>query len=116
LAAWLGSSTTHPIAADCPTITKAWVDSGYKVKAVEHGAALGIDVDVVPSPGQGRGFQVIPRRWPVERTFGWIMMRRRFARDYETKPEHSESMIRSAAIDNLARRATGESTITCYNL
>lgn len=111
-----GKALLTRIAADIPTITKAWVDSGYKVKAVEHGAALGIDVDVVPTPSQGRGFQVIPRRWPVERTFGWIMMHRRLARDYETKPEHSESMIRLAMIDNLARRATGESTITWHNL
>jgi transposase len=36
--------------------------------------------------------------------FRWIMMHRRLARDYETKPEHSEAMIRLAAIDNLARR------------
>lgn len=47
-----GRALLTRIAADCPTITKAWVDSGCKVKAVEHGAALGIDVDVVPSPGK----------------------------------------------------------------
>lgn len=39
-------------------------------------------------------------------------MHRRLARDYETKPEHSESMIRIAPIANLAKRATGESTPT----
>jgi transposase len=106
----------HPtrIAVDHPAITKTWVDSGYKVKAVEHGATLGIDVDVVPTPGQGRGFQVVPRRWVVERFFGWIMMHRRLARDYETKPEHSEAMIHIAMIDNLSRRATGENTITWH--
>jgi hypothetical protein len=37
---------TH-IAADHPTITKAWVDTGYETQAIEHGATLGIDVDVV---------------------------------------------------------------------
>ena len=111
-----GKALLTRVAADIPTISKAWVDSGYKVKAIEHGATLGIDVDVVPTPSQGRGFEVIPRRWPVERTFGWIMMHRRLARDYETKTEHSESMIRLAMIDNLARRATGESTITWRNL
>ncbi|MFC5150102.1 IS5 family transposase, partial [Streptomyces aureoversilis] len=99
-------------AAAHPTITKAWVDTGYKNQAVEHGARLGIDVDVVPRNTQVKGFSVLPRRWVVERSFGWVMMHRRLARDYETKPEHSESMIRLAAIANLAKRATGESTST----
>ncbi len=110
-----GKALLTRIAADHPTISKAWVDSGYKVKAVEHGATLGIDVDVVPTPAQGRGFRVVPRRWVAERFFGWIMMHRRLVRDYETKPEHSEAMIRIAMIDNLARRATGENTITWHN-
>lgn len=42
------------------------------------------------------------------------MMHRRLARDYETKPAHSESMIRLAMIANLAKRATGETAITWY--
>ncbi|MDH6574785.1 hypothetical protein P3T29_000400 [Kitasatospora sp. MAP5-34] len=43
------------------------------------------------------------------------MMHRRLARDYETKPERSESMIRLAMISNLAKRATDEITITWHN-
>ena len=101
------------VAADHPTISKAWVDTGYKKKAIEHGASLGIDV--VPRNEQVKGFSVIPRRWVVERSFGWIMMHRRLARDYETKPSHSESMIRLAMISNLAKRATGETVITWHN-
>ncbi|PBC71059.1 transposase [Streptomyces sp. TLI_235] len=109
-----GKQLLTQLAESHPTITKAWVDTGYKTQAVEHGAELGIDVDVVPRNTQVKGFSVVPRRWVVERTFGWIMMHRRIARDYETKPEHSESMIRLAMISNLARRATGESTITWH--
>jgi transposase len=101
------------VAADHPTISKAWVDTGYKKKAIAHGATLGIDV--VPRNEQVIGFSVIPRRWVVERSFGWIMMHRRLARDYETKPAHSESMIRLAMISNLAKRATGETPITWHN-
>ncbi|WP_371749983.1 IS5 family transposase [Streptomyces sp. NBC_01283] len=95
------------VAADHPTISKAWVDTGYKKKAIEHGALLGIDVDAVPRNEQVKGFAVIPRRWVVERSFGWIMLHRRLARDYETKPAHAESMIRLAMISNLAKRASG---------
>jgi transposase len=107
-----GKQLLTQLATNHPTITKAWVDTGYKNQAIEHGATLGIDVDVVPRNTQVKGFAVTPRRWVVERSFGWIMMHRRLARDYETKPEHSESMIRLAMISNLAKRATGETTPT----
>jgi transposase len=106
-----GKQLLSQIATDHPTITKAWVDTGYKTQAIEHGATLGIDVDVVPRNTQIKGFSVVPQRWVVERSFGWIMMHRRLARDYEAKPAHSESMIRLAMISNLARRATGETPL-----
>ncbi|MET8624605.1 IS5 family transposase [Kitasatospora sp. NPDC004669] len=110
-----GKQLLTRLAATHPTITKAWVDTDYKTQAIEHGAKLGIDVDVVPRNAQVKGFSVVPRRWVVERSFGWIMMHRRLARDYETKPKHSESMIRLAMISNLAKRATDETTITWHN-
>lgn len=62
-----GKQLLTRIAAD-HTITKAWVGTGYKTQAIEHGAALGIDVDVVPRNAQGKGFSAIPRRWVVERS------------------------------------------------
>ncbi|OKK18950.1 transposase [Streptomyces sp. CB02488] len=58
------------IAKAHPRITKAWADSDYRTKAVDHGATLGIAVEATRrDPGQ-KGFKVIPRRWVVERTFG----------------------------------------------
>jgi len=95
-----------------PTLTKAWVDTGFRKKVVEHGATLGVDVEVVTKDPEVKGFSVIKRRWVVERTIGWLMQHRRLARDYETLPETSATMIRIAMIDNLTRRATGESTPT----
>ncbi len=53
---------------------------------------------------------MIPRRWGVERTFGWLMHHRRLARDYETHPHRSEAMINIAMIDLMSRRLTREST------
>ncbi|MEU9804259.1 IS5 family transposase [Streptomyces sp. NPDC051000] len=98
------------IAEAHPRITKAWADTGYRTKVIEHGANLGIDVEVTRrDPGQ-KGFKVIPRRWVVERTFGWLMNHRRLARDYETHPHRSEAMIRLAMIDLMSRRLTREST------
>ncbi|MGP3963520.1 IS5 family transposase [Nonomuraea sp. 3N208] len=95
-----------------PTITKAWVDTGFKNAAVEHRARLGIDVEVVPRRSNQPGLHVVKRRWVVERTLGRLMLHRRLARDYETRPDHAAAMIRLASIDNLARRITGESTPT----
>jgi transposase len=94
-----------------PRVTKAWADNGYRTKAIDHGARLGIDVEVVHrDPGQ-KGCKVIPRRWVVERTFGWLMHHRRLVRDYETHPHRSEAMIRLAMIDLMSRRLTRETTV-----
>lgn len=95
-----------------PTISKSWVDTGFKNAVVEHGATLGIDVEVVNRNPESRGFQVVKRRWVVERSIGWIMMHRRLARDYETLTASSKTMIHIASIDNLARRITDETTPT----
>ncbi|MFB7337074.1 IS5 family transposase [Streptomyces adustus] len=95
-----------------PTISKSWVGTGFKNAVVEHGATLGIDVEVISRNPETRGFQVVKRRWVVERSIGWIMMHRRLARDYETLTASSEAMIHIAPIDNLARRITDETTPT----
>ena len=95
-----------------PTLTKSWVDAGFKTTMVEHGATLGIDVEVVTRTPGVKGFTPVPRRWVVERTLGWVMLHRRLARDYETHPTNSAAMIRLAMIDNLAKRITDETTIT----
>ncbi|WP_326733287.1 IS5 family transposase [Streptomyces sp. NBC_01022] len=95
-----------------PTISKSWVDTGFKNAVIEHGANLGIDVEVVNRNPGIRGFHVVKRRWVVERSIGWIMTHRRLARDYETLPASSKAMIQIASIDNLARRITDETTPT----
>jgi hypothetical protein len=48
----------------------------------------------------------------VERTYGWLMLHRRLARDYETLPIRSEAMVHLAMTDLTARRLTGETTIS----
>jgi len=96
------------IAKAHPRITKAWANSGYRTKAIDHGATLDVEV-THRDPGQ-KGFKVIPRRWVVERTFGWLMNHRRLPRDYETHPHRSQAMIRLAMIDLMSRGLTREST------
>jgi transposase len=102
---------TH-VAAVAPTVTKAWVDGGYNNAVVEHGAELGIDVEVVRRDPNVEGFKVLPRRWVVERTFGWFMLHRRLTRDYETLPLSSRAMIHWSIIGIMSRSLTGRSTIS----
>ncbi|GAB3837222.1 IS5-like element ISSco3 family transposase [Micromonospora andamanensis] len=95
-----------------PTLAKTWVDAGFKNRVVEHGAHLGVDVEIVTKDPQVKGFSVVKRRWVVERTIGWLMHHRRLVRDYEARPDNSASMITLAMIDNLAKRLTAENTPT----
>jgi transposase len=110
-----GRDVVSELAARHPAVVKAWVDSGYKRSVIETGASHGIEVEVVSKdPGQ-KGFAPLPKRWAVERTFGWWMLHRRLVRDYQTLPERSATMIYWAMIDNMGRRLTSESTQTWHD-
>jgi transposase len=110
-----GRDVVSELAARHPGVVKAWADSGYKRSVIDLGAARGIDVEVVSKdPGQ-KGFAPLPKRWAVERTFGWWMLHRRLVRDYETLPGRSRTMIHWAMIDNMSGRVTGESTQTWHD-
>ncbi|MFV0131742.1 transposase [Streptomyces sp. HMX87] len=77
-----------------PTITKLWADSGYTATLITWAlAALHLAVTVIKRSDGVSGFVVLPRRWVVERTFGWLLRSRRLARDYERRPDSSEAMI-----------------------
>jgi transposase len=66
----------------------AYVDAGYTGEDVaQAAAAYGIRLEVVKLPEAKRGFVLLPRRWVVERSFGWLARFRRLARDYERLPE-----------------------------
>lgn len=107
-----GQTLLEEAATAHPTIRKAWVDGGYRKHFVEHAATLGIDLEIVQRTPGTRGFTPIPKRWTVERTYGWLMLHRRVARDYETLPARSEATIHLAMTDLMARRLTGETTIS----
>ncbi|WP_084258665.1 transposase [Microtetraspora malaysiensis] len=66
-----------------------------------------------PRP-RDQGIYSFPRRWAVERIFGWLMFHRRLARNYEVLPARSEAVIHLAIIDLdlMARHLTDESTPT----
>ena len=53
---------------------------------------------------EGKGFQLLARRWVVERTFAWLIQKRRLVVDYEKLPETSESLIYIAMVHLMSKR------------
>ena len=84
-----------------PRLRRLWVDGGYTgedfsgwVREQWHR----LEVEVVKRTDDLRGFVVLPRRWVVERTFGWLMRHRRLVRDYERTESSAEAWIHLAMI------------------
>jgi len=70
------------------TVEIAYVDQGYTGEnAADAAEEHGIKLEVVKLPTANRGFVLLPRRWVIERSFGWVSRFRRLARDYERLPE-----------------------------
>jgi len=63
-----------------------------------------IRLDIVKRPEGTKGFRLLPKRWIVERTFGWFGRYRRLSKDYEFLTQTSEAMIRVAMIHLMVRR------------
>ncbi len=87
------------------TLKIMWADSGYDGAplAAWIKAVAGITLEVVRRCDP-HAFQVVRRRWVVERTFGWLMRYRRLARDYERLTAHHEAMVYWATILIMTRR------------
>ncbi|MCZ4603680.1 transposase [Streptomyces sp. Lzd4kr] len=91
-------------------VTRVWADGGYTGRLVDFARdVLSIALTVVRRSDDASGFTVLPKRWLVERTFVWLMHSRRLARDYETRTDTSQAVIRwSMSVvtsRRLARRA-----------
>jgi transposase len=85
-------------------IRLVWADAAYAGRLVVWGAGvLGLRVEIVRRR-LAHAFQVLPRRWLVERTFAWIAKHRRTVRDYERLPGHHRAMVTWAMITVMTRR------------
>jgi transposase len=95
------------LARACRHIRLIWADSGYQAsRLLAWAARLHLTLQIVRRPDHLHTFQVLPRRWVVERTFAWISKHRRTVRDYERLPATHEAMITWAMIALMARRLT----------
>lgn len=84
-------------------IRLVWADAAYAGKLVVWAATLGLRAEIVRRR-LAHAFQVLPRRWVVERTFAWISRHRRTVRDYERLPDHHQAMVTWAMITVMTRR------------
>ena len=86
-------------------VTLIWADGGYAGKLVTWAAStLRRTLQIVKRPDDLHAFKVLPRRWVVERTFGWIMKHRRCVRDYERLTDHHETYLYWSMIHVMAAR------------
>ncbi|MGH3839742.1 MAG: IS5 family transposase, partial [Pseudonocardiaceae bacterium] len=87
------------------TITLVWADGGYAGRLVNWAyQVLALTLSIVKRNDDTTGFVVLPRRWVVERTFGWLMRYRRLVRDYERRPDHHEAMVLWATVAIMTRQ------------
>jgi len=84
-----------------------WADSAYAGKLIDWvKEQCEWVLEVVSRQPGTEGFKVLPRRWVVERTFGWLNSSRRLSKDYEFLTSHSEAMIYTAMIRLMVKRLT----------
>lgn len=82
-----------------------WADGGYRGKLIDWVKQVcGWTLEIVLRNDDVKGFQVLPRRWVVERTFGWLGRYRRLSKDYEGLTETSEAMIYAVMVHLMVRR------------
>ena len=93
------------LGGSCKKLRLIWVDGGYRGALLSWvSERFKFVLSVVMRTDSQKGFKLLPRRWVVERTFGWLNHNRRLSKDYEVLPETAEAMIQLAMIHIMARR------------
>lgn len=108
-----GKQILQRLAARFSSIALVWADAGYANRIDNHlvtwaDKAINVVLQIVKRSDDLKGFQVLPRRWVVERTFGWLIRNRRLGRDYERLTDNSETMTKIAMIQLMATRLAGK--------
>ena len=86
-------------------LQRIWADGGYRGEFIETVQRLcGWTVDIILRCDECKGFQILPKRWIVERTFAWLLNSRRLSKDYEYLLANSTSMIYAAMVRLMLRR------------
>lgn len=89
-------------------IRKVWADGGYAGKLVQWVSEIPrhrkVELEIIRRSDKAEGFELLPRRWVVERTFGWLSQQGRLVINREAKICSSEAMIHLAMIRLMTRR------------
>jgi putative transposase len=95
-----------------PRLKKVWADGAYTGEKlagwVEEQCGWELEIVERSSSTDTKGFTVLPQRWIVERTLGWLMRNRRLSKDYERKVQTSETFIEVAMIRLILKRLAKE--------
>ena len=93
------------LTGSCKKLRRIWVDETYRGTLLDWvSARFQFVLEPVLRSEEQKGFVLLPRRWGVERTFGWLNLCRRLSKEYEELPNTSEAFIHLAMIRIMARR------------
>ena len=91
-------------ASHLASLLLVWADQAYRGDLVDDARELlDLELVIVERPPEARGFTLLPRRWVVERSLGWVSRNRRLSKDYEKLPEVSEALIYIASIHRMLK-------------
>ena len=94
---------------NCPRLKKLWADGGYGGQLETWVSRFtGWELEIVRRNNAARGFTILPKRWIVERTFGWLGRYRRLSKDYEFFTQTGENLIYMARINLMLHRLAPE--------
>lgn len=94
---------------DCPRLKKLFADGAYAGKLEKWVRTFAeCELEIVRRTDRAKGFEVLPKRWIVERTFGWLNRYRRLSKDYELRPQTTENFIYLAMINLMLHRLAPE--------
>jgi transposase len=90
-----------------PFLVKLFADAGYQGPQFQSAVATvmpQLSIEIVKRSDQAKGFEVLPRRWVVERTLAWLGRCRRLAKDFENRTRMAVAFLRFASIRLMLRR------------
>ena len=97
-----------------PRLQRIWADGGYAGKLISWvQETCGWVLEIIKRNDAVKGFKLLPRRWVVERTFGWLGRYRRLSKDYERLPGSSEAMVYWAMTRLMVRRLARQQCRPC---
>lgn len=100
------------VTARFPRLKQIWADAAYRGELLDWAKErLGLTIEVVKRPDAAFGFEVLPRRWVVERSFAWFGRNRGLSKDYEFLSKSHESMVYLASIRLLLKRAASPANL-----